>query len=149
MLISNIPLNNSGKVDKKRLPKASQISKSNYVKPKTNLEKQLCSIFSETLKVKQVGLYDDFYNLGGNSLKAAHISNLINHNIGVDISPENIMSISKINKICDLIENAQNHYSPINKCEFKDYYKVSPQQRQIFIVSQLTKILLHTIFHCA
>lgn len=137
--ISNIPLNNSGKVDKKRLPKASQISKSNYVKPKTHLEKQLCSIFSETLKVKQVGLYDDFYNLGGNSLKAAHISNLINHNIGVDISPENIMSISKINKICDLIENAQNHYSPINKCEFKDYYKVSPQQRQIFIVSQLTK----------
>lgn len=44
-----------------------------FVAPRTPLEKQLASIWATILRVKQVGIHDDFFALGGDSLRATHV----------------------------------------------------------------------------
>ncbi|MEQ6929128.1 hypothetical protein AAUI01_26300, partial [Pseudomonas mosselii] len=62
LVLEQWPLTANGKLDRKALPKpdASQLQQG-YVAPRTALEQQLAAIWSEVLKVEQVGLHDNFF----------------------------------------------------------------------------------------
>ena len=68
--IDRIPLLPTGKVDKKAL-KAPGIKqyKTDYVPPTDEFETKLCESVAKVLKLDRVGLNDDFFLLGGDSLK--------------------------------------------------------------------------------
>lgn len=71
--LDEMPMTSNGKVDRKALPEPDlQELKAEYVAPETETEKILCSAFARTLKLEEnaVGLNDDFFDLGGDSLKA-------------------------------------------------------------------------------
>lgn len=71
--LDEMPMTANGKVNRKALPEPDLTDlKAEYIPPKTETEKILCSAFARTLKLdeKQVGLMDDFFDLGGDSLKA-------------------------------------------------------------------------------
>ncbi|MFK3873279.1 non-ribosomal peptide synthetase [Pseudoalteromonas rhizosphaerae] len=65
----------NGKIDKKRLPTASAENslQAEYVAPSTALEKDICAVLSEALKVSRVSVTDSFFNLGGDSMKAIQV----------------------------------------------------------------------------
>jgi len=69
--LKDIPLTAVGKIDKKALP-APDISRAKtgvtYVAPKTPLERTVAGIWQEVLKLDRVGIEDNFFDLGGNSL---------------------------------------------------------------------------------
>ncbi|MCG7563869.1 non-ribosomal peptide synthetase [Pseudoalteromonas sp. McH1-42] len=67
------PLTVNGKLDKKALPAPSLTSQSNYVAPQTPLQRQLCQLWQQILGVSQVGIQDDFFQLGGNSILAVKL----------------------------------------------------------------------------
>lgn len=67
--IDEIPLKANGKLDRKALPKPDTSSfKSKYVAPTNETEKKLCEAMQSVLKAEQIGIEDDFYELGGDSL---------------------------------------------------------------------------------
>jgi hypothetical protein len=71
--LDEMPMTTNGKVNRKALPEPDlQELKAEYVPPETETEKVLCAAFARTLKMEesQVGLMDDFFDLGGDSLKA-------------------------------------------------------------------------------
>ncbi|WP_202704401.1 condensation domain-containing protein, partial [Flavobacterium sp. UGB4466] len=71
-----IPLNTSGKIDKKALPDpegAGLSSGVEYVAPGTEQEKVLVSVWSAVLKKEGIGIKDSFYNLGGDSIKSIQV----------------------------------------------------------------------------
>jgi hypothetical protein len=69
VVLDALPLTANGKIDRNALPKPeSQRSKTEYVAPRTELESQLCGLWQLLLKVERVGIYDNFFMLGGNSL---------------------------------------------------------------------------------
>ncbi len=73
MQLETVPMTSSGKVDKKALPQPDfSALRTEYVAPETELEKKLCAAFAKALKVPedQLGVMDDFFQLGGDSLKA-------------------------------------------------------------------------------
>ena len=73
MQLDEMPMTANGKVNRKALPEPDlQALKAEYIPPETETEKILCAAFARTLKLdeKQVGLMDDFFDLGGDSLKA-------------------------------------------------------------------------------
>ena len=73
MRLEEMPMNSSGKVDRKALPEPDlKALKAEYVPPETETEKTLCAAFAHALGLeeKQVGLLDDFFDLGGDSLRA-------------------------------------------------------------------------------
>jgi amino acid adenylation domain-containing protein len=71
-----LPLNASGKVDRRALP-APDSSRPEIeealVTPRTSLEETLAGIFAQALGLEEVGIYDNFFELGGHSLMATQL----------------------------------------------------------------------------
>ena len=71
--LAEMPMTQNGKVNRKALPEPDlQELKAEYIPPETETEKILCAAFARTLKAEEnkVGLLDDFFDLGGDSLRA-------------------------------------------------------------------------------
>lgn len=73
VVLRQFPVSFNGKIDVKALPppeEARPESKDDFVAPRNSLERTLAEIWTEVLGVKEVGIRDDFFEIGGNSLKA-------------------------------------------------------------------------------
>lgn len=70
MQLPAFPLTPNGKIDRKRLPLPSIERSTEYVAPRNELEQQLCNIFTQITGTSQVGIHDDFFEIGGTSLLA-------------------------------------------------------------------------------
>ncbi len=68
--LTALPMTANGKVDVGALPKfePAQLAGRTIAAPRSQLEKQIAAIWSEVLGVGEVGLYDNFFDLGGHSL---------------------------------------------------------------------------------
>ena len=67
--IDKVPLKPNGKLDRAALPKPDVSDfRSDYVEPVTDVQKALCAAMEKVLKLERVGLHDDFYEMGGDSL---------------------------------------------------------------------------------
>ncbi len=74
--VEEIPLTAQGKVDKKMLPEpGSDIDTGvQYKAPRDQIEKLLVKIWEEVLGVNNIGIEDDYFNLGGDSIKAIQLA---------------------------------------------------------------------------
>src|SRR5262249_1198864 len=76
VLLDLFPLKPNGKVDRKALPAPDQSRPElelGYQAPRTPTEEMLAEIWREVLKLERVGVYDNFFNLGGHSLIATQV----------------------------------------------------------------------------
>ena len=73
MVLDALPLNTSGKLDRKALPEPVFSSTRIFREPRTPAERAVADAFGEVLGVERVGLDDDFFELGGNSLVATQV----------------------------------------------------------------------------
>ena len=73
--LEKLPVNANGKLDRAALlaPEAGSF-KSEYIAPETDMQKTLCAAFEAVLGVENVGVEDDFFALGGDSIKCAMVS---------------------------------------------------------------------------
>ncbi len=68
MLLDEMPSTVNGKVDRSRLPSPHDLPRQTYTAPRNENEQLLCSAFAGILGMAQVGIDDDFFELGGTSL---------------------------------------------------------------------------------
>ncbi|OUD14110.1 hypothetical protein TPSD3_07155 [Thioflexithrix psekupsensis] len=72
--LSDIPLTPSGKINRHALPASAQLpvlpGQQDTVTARTEIEQQLCAIWQFHLQQQPIGIYDNFFDLGGNSLLA-------------------------------------------------------------------------------
>lgn len=123
--IAEIPLNKSGKIDKKKLPKIqeSDLLKEEYIAPTNDTEIQLATIWKETLGLEQIGVLDDFFALGGDSLKFIKIANNIHKIFGVEVDMNEFFLNSNIQKLAKEINfNVQlkNNTTVVPETKFED-----------------------------
>lgn len=72
--IEKVPLKANGKMDRKALPAPDVESlRSAFVAPENEVQEKLCSAFEKVLNLSQVGIHDDFYEMGGDSLSAIEL----------------------------------------------------------------------------
>jgi aryl carrier-like protein len=67
-VLDSIPLTINGKLDRRALPTPEFVNADNYVAPRNELEELLCDIWQEVLSVKKVGIDDNFFRIGGDSI---------------------------------------------------------------------------------
>src|SRR6185312_15457501 len=84
--LEKIPLTSNGKLDRKLLPRPDFEHAEKYVAPQTETEKRLAQIWSDVLKVEQIGLHDNFFELGGHSLLALQLISRVREIFQVEIS---------------------------------------------------------------
>lgn len=88
MFLDKIPVLESGKLDRSRLPSMEDVRPYidvAYVAPRNETENTLSQIWSEILKIDNVGIYDNFFDLGGQSLMATQIVSHIRSTFGIEI----------------------------------------------------------------
>lgn len=103
--IEQIPLNKNGKVDFKRLPKHNSDGIRQHIAnkelPKNKLEEELVDIWKQLLKIDDLGVTDNFFKLGGDSILVIQLTNMIKKQ-GYDVSTKMIF---KYQTIRDIVEH--------------------------------------------
>ncbi len=85
-ILADLPLSPSGKIDRNRLQKPSQVQqKQAYEKPQTPVEICLARIWSEALGIEQISRTAHFFTLGGHSLMAIEIIAGVRKHLGVTL----------------------------------------------------------------
>ncbi|MEM9292993.1 MAG: amino acid adenylation domain-containing protein [Acidobacteriota bacterium] len=75
VLLSEMPLNRNGKVDRKALPEpeAAASDDDRFLEPRSDVEAAVAQIYAEVVEVERVGALDHFFHLGGHSLLATQV----------------------------------------------------------------------------
>ncbi|MCP4215528.1 MAG: amino acid adenylation domain-containing protein, partial [bacterium] len=115
--IDTVPLNPNGKVDIKALPEPSIGSGTEAAPPRDAMERKLVEIWKQVLAGKEplretVGIHDDFFQLGGHSLKAALAVSEIRKQLEVDVPMVQLFSEPTIQATAQYIRREKNHYHP-------------------------------------
>ncbi|HMR84063.1 MAG TPA: amino acid adenylation domain-containing protein, partial [Niabella sp.] len=82
IMLEELPLTANGKVDHRKLP-VPEIEQQKYIAPQTEEEVLLARIWSEIFNREQIGVYDDFFNLGGHSMIAIKVMAKIEEVTGI------------------------------------------------------------------
>ena len=73
MQMDAMPMTPNGKINRKALPAPEMKRATEYEAPKGEMEELFCSIFSDILKIKEVGATDNFFEIGGTSINAIKV----------------------------------------------------------------------------
>ncbi|MEV5892538.1 non-ribosomal peptide synthetase [Nonomuraea fuscirosea] len=88
VVLPDLPLNRNGKVHRRMLAASSrrpQHITTRFVAPETSLQRRIAEILGEVLNVWPISLHDDFFELGGDSLLAAELIELLRQELGANI----------------------------------------------------------------
>ncbi|WP_186124554.1 amino acid adenylation domain-containing protein [Burkholderia gladioli] len=72
--LERFPLTANGKIDRKALPRPAQtVDTRQYVAPRTSIEERLAAIWAQVLHLDRVGIHDNFFAVGGDSIRAVSV----------------------------------------------------------------------------
>ncbi len=110
-----MPLTENGKIDRKSLPEpVMQEGKIKLVKPRDQLEQQITQVWQQALHRKQVGINEDFFQSGGNSIMVIRITSQLNKTLQINLRAADIFTHSNIKQLAQLIRLIdQYHYRPL------------------------------------
>ncbi len=79
VVLEQLPLTPNGKVDRKALPAPEEVEreKYGYVGPRNGTEQALCEVWQEVLNRDQIGIHDNFFSLGGDSILSIRVISLL------------------------------------------------------------------------
>lgn len=105
VFIDKLPLTLNGKVDYALLPEP-EVAEREFIKYETPAEKELVKAMEEILSVENISINDNYYQLGGDSIKAIQISSKLK-NLGLNIKVKDILAYDSIAEIAATIEESE------------------------------------------
>ncbi|TMR06727.1 amino acid adenylation domain-containing protein [Actinomadura soli] len=105
VLLEELPLTQNGKLDQRALPRPGTHGRA-YVAPRTPREERLCELIARVLRVERVGMDDNFFQLGGNSLLATRLTSMIGKTLGVSVLIRTVYENGDVAALARTVENA-------------------------------------------
>ncbi len=105
--IESIPLTANGKLDRKALPKPETRSGEDYVPPQNQTETDLAGIWQEVLSLERVSTNDNFFYLGGDSIKAIKLLSRVNLAFQTDLRAIDLTVNDTIKKLSLKVQQQQ------------------------------------------
>lgn len=136
--MDKLPLTLNGKINKSMLPDPINIKKieEEYVPPQNDIERKLQLICQDILSYDKISMTDDFFMLGGHSLKAAILVSRIHKEFNVELSISDIFVHTKIRELSEkIIQSKQSIFSSIQPVGIKKYYVASSAQKRMYLLN--------------
>ena len=99
----------NGKLDTKALPDP-EFKADIYIAPTSEIQKKLCHIFQELLGIERVGVSDDFFRLGGNSILAIQLVSKVNRELNTDLKVKELFELKSIAPLAIKLENMEENF---------------------------------------
>ncbi|MEW2526381.1 phosphopantetheine-binding protein, partial [Streptomyces sp. NPDC047071] len=105
VVLDRFPLTENGKTDRAALPAPppDQEETSGHVAPRTPTEEAVAFLWEEVLQTV-VGVEDDYFSLGGDSLRALLIASRVGEAFGVTLTPRDVLVHRTVAALADLVE---------------------------------------------
>ncbi len=107
--LDSMPLTASGKLDRAALPAPTLLRQATYEAPRTPTEEQLAGLWRDILGVERIGIHDNFFALGGDSLAAAEMVARCSSQLGTELSLASLFDASTIAGLARVLERAEHH----------------------------------------
>ncbi|SCC56827.1 non-ribosomal peptide synthase/polyketide synthase, partial [Rhodococcus qingshengii] len=137
MVLDALPLNTSGKLDRAGLPEPVFASAKQYREPRTEIERIVADVFADVLGVERVGIDDDFFELGGNSLVATQLVTRVGSALGVQLGVRELFESTTVATLAARAESVAGNARQLTPLIAKPRPEVVPlslaQQRMWFI----------------
>jgi hypothetical protein len=100
VFVDALPLTSNGKLDRNALPREESLQRPDtgtpYVAPSSEVERTLVAIWSDLLGVTQIGVNDDFFEIGGHSLMAIRVLSRVNQLLGARLALRDVFEAPTI-----------------------------------------------------
>lgn len=141
MFIDAIPFTPTGKIHHAALPEP-RLEKpgGELVPPRNPVEQTLVELFAAVLEMEteEIGTQHDFFQLGGNSLKAARLVSRIHKALEARVPLADVFKTPTVRDLAEKISRTQSHrFKDIQAAEERQYYPLSFNQRRLWVISQL------------
>jgi amino acid adenylation domain-containing protein len=97
-----LPLSASGKIDRRALPlpdSGPPASEAALALPHTELERRITAIWKDVLRLEQVGIHDNFFDLGGHSLLLANLRTQLRQQLSIEVPMVDLFQYTTIHSL--------------------------------------------------
>lgn len=151
--INEMPKTDNGKVDRLALSDINSDStkKIQFIEPRNDVEKGIAKIWGEVLLIKNIGIDDEFFDLGGNSIKAMIVTDKINSLLSIQMQVVDMFDNPTIRRLTSrLLDINSESYKPVMKLneDRMDNIFVFPPMAGLGIAYKdlASKINSHTVY---
>jgi acyl carrier protein len=144
--LEKIPLTSNGKIDRRALPKPELETGESYTAPRNEIEKKLLGLWSEVLSrdalhaselQKSMGIDDNFFQLGGQSLKATILVSKIHKELNVILPLVELFKTPTIRGLAGYLSGVlEDNYISLEAVEKMEYYPLSSAQKRLYLIQQ-------------
>lgn len=139
--LDSLPLNVSGKIDKRALPSPLENnSTKEIVLPRNELDQILINELENLLKMQNISISDSFFGLGGDSLNAISLSTRLSSKLNINLTVKDIFENPIIENLSDKISTIASSYklASISKAATATSYPLSYAQKRIYYASTIS-----------
>lgn len=129
VLLDKFPINSNRKIDRKALSNPEFVITTDYELPRNQLERELCEIVANTVGLSVIGINDDFFKIGGNSILAIRLVSKINNHFDCQLTIASVFVNKTIANLSKLILESRNRFElilPLNH--------IRPEKQAIFMI---------------
>ncbi len=110
-----------------------------YIAPRYELEQKIAEIWANFFGFQQVGIRDDFFELGGDSLRAMVMASKIHKELNIEIPIQEFFNSPTIEGLAGYINHKteKNVFVSIGQAEEKEYYPLASAQKRLYIIQQM------------
>jgi bacitracin synthase 3 len=138
--LEKIPLTPNGKIDRARLPEPQIKAEEKYTAPRDEIEKGLEALWAEILGIDKgiIGLDNNFFKLGGHSLKATILITRIKKRFNANVQLVDVFKVPTVRGLARCVRDAAKElYTSIEPVEARDYYVLSSAQKRLYLLHKM------------
>ncbi len=129
MQLESFPLTLNGKIDKKKLEEIELIENATFEEPRNEFEKNLAQLWQKFLNIEKIGINDNFFNLGGDSLIAIRMQ-VEAFRLGLNVSYADIFAYPTIKQLSEKSGNENNKNETIKGYDYSKISKLISQNKK-------------------
>ncbi|QSJ14566.1 amino acid adenylation domain-containing protein [Nostoc sp. UHCC 0702] len=120
VILEALPLTPNGKIDRRALPKPEKFRPelaANYVIPQTEVEQTIANIWQKALNLENIGIHDNFFEIGGHSLLMIKVHSELREIFKTDLAMLDLFRYPTISYLADFLSQLKNKTTSIQKTD--------------------------------
>ncbi|BAY34383.1 amino acid adenylation domain-containing protein [Nostoc carneum NIES-2107] len=133
VILEALPITPNGKIDRLALPAPEKFRPelaANYVVPQTEVEQTIANIWQKVLNIENIGIHDNFFEIGGHSLLIIKVHSELQKIFKTDLAMLDLFRYPTISSLAELLSQLQNQAPTIQKTDNQTEKITSAKEQQ-------------------